>query len=72
MSEAECIEATDSVIAEVEEIRKKRKYMVHNIAIGAFHDSRAMVDNIIKEVCAHKYKCSPRCAYHVITARGIV
>lgn len=68
MSEAECIEATDSVIAEVEEIRKKCKYMVHNTAIGVFHNNRAMVDNIIEEVCAHKYKCSPRCAHHVITA----
>lgn len=72
MSEAERIEATDSVMAEVEEIRKKRKYTAHNTAIGAFHDSRATVNNIIEEVCTHKYKCLPRCAHHVITARGIV
>lgn len=51
MNKEERVEATEDIIAEIEELRENQKYAMHSTEMAMFHDVRTTLDRFDDEVC---------------------
>ncbi|KAF8814020.1 hypothetical protein BYT27DRAFT_7068806, partial [Phlegmacium glaucopus] len=52
MSETERVEATEDTMADLKEHREAKAVAPHHVPLNAFHDTRANIDSIVKEMSA--------------------
>ena len=50
MSETERIEATEDTLTDLKERREAKAVAPHHVPLNAFHDTRANIESIVKEV----------------------
>jgi hypothetical protein len=50
MSETERIEATEDAMTDLKDRREAKAVAPHHVPLNAFHDTRANIDSIVKEV----------------------